>query len=74
MEYIYVNEVILIVGKLRIVEVFLKVNEFVEFILLKLCWIDYIKNYFVVWIFVISMYYVIKEDKFYCNIIYKIIN
>lgn len=72
MEYIYVNEVILIVGKLRIVEVFLKVNEFVEFILLILCWIDFIKNYFVVWIIV--MYYVVKGDKFYCIIIYKIIN
>lgn len=74
LEHIHANEVILTAGKSRTVEAFLKVNESVEFTLLTLCWIDYIKNHSVVWILVTSMHYAIKGDKSHCNIIYKIIN
>lgn len=74
LEHIHANEVILTAGKSRTVEAFLKVNESVEFTLLTLCWIDYIKNHSVMWILVTSMHYAIKGDKSHCNIIYKIIN
>lgn len=45
LEHIHANEVILTAGKSRTVEAFLKVNESVEFTLLTLCWIDFIKNH-----------------------------